>query len=144
MSEHEIKLPVWFWVIAGVALVWNLMGVGAYLADVNMSDEAIAKMPEAEQALYNARPAWLFGAYAVAVFAGLAGAVALALRRRFATPIFGASLAAIIIQMGYVLFGMNAIGVLGAGAAVMPAAITVIGAFLVWFSMNAGTKGWLR
>lgn len=144
MSDTSMKLPIWFWVIAGVALLWNLMGVGAYIADVTMSEEAVAKLPEAQQTMRANSPAWLTGVYAIAVFAGVLGSAALLLRKAWATPIFGVSLAAIIIQMGYVLFGMNAISVLGAGAAVFPAIITAIGAFLVWFSMRSRGKGWLH
>ncbi|GJL92392.1 hypothetical protein [Hyphococcus sp.] len=138
------KLPVWFWVIAAIALLWNLIGVYAYWADVTMSEEAIAKMSAVEQELYNARPSWLTGAYAIAVFAGVLGSVALVLRRNYAMPLFGLSLAAIIIQMGYVLFGMNAIALLGASTAIFPAVITIIGVFLLWFSMQSKSKGWLQ
>lgn len=144
MSESMTKLPVWFWVVAGLALAWNLIGVAAYLGDVTMTEEAVADLPEAQQALRAATPGWLTGVYAIAVFAGVAGSIALLLRKGFATPILGVSLAAIVLQMGYVLFGMNAIGLIGANVAIFPAIITAIGAFLVWFSLSAKGKGWLR
>lgn len=38
----KIKAPTWFWVIAVVALIWNLLGVAAYIMDVTMSAEDIA------------------------------------------------------------------------------------------------------
>lgn len=145
MSELQSgKLPVWFWIIAALAVVWNIMGVGAYIADVTMSEEAMAKFSEVERNLYEARPSWLIGAYALAVFTGLLGAVTLALRKNWAIPLFGVSLAAVIVQTGYVLFGMNVIGLLGLSSAVFPALITVIAAFLLWFSMRAKGKGWLK
>lgn len=144
MSDQSFKLPVWFWIIAALAVVWNIMGVGAYLADVTMSEEAMAKFSEVERNLYEARPSWLIGAYAVAVFTGLLGAVTLALRKSWAIPLFGVSLVAVIVQMGYVLFGMNVIGILGLSAAAMPAVILIIAAFLLWFSMSVKGKGWLK
>lgn len=138
-----IKPPVWFWIVAVIAVLWNLLGVYAYLADVMMSPERLAEYPEEEQALIAGRPGWLFGVYAIAVFAGLIGSAALALRKAFATPVFAVSLAAILIQMGYVFFGMNALSILGPGAAAFPAIICLIGAFLLWFSMHSKSKGWI-
>lgn len=145
MSDTQsVKLPIWFWIIAALAVVWNILGVGAYLADVTMSDNAVAALPEAERNLRAATPSWITGAYAIAVFAGFLGAVSLALRKNWAIPLFGASLVAVAVQMGFIFFGMNAIGILGAGAAIFPAIIIIIAAFLVWFSLSAKGKGWLK
>ena len=142
MSMHA-KLPIWFWIIAIAGLLWTLMGVASYIMDVTMSEETLAKMPEAQRAIYETRPSWVVGLYAVAVFAALIGAAALALRKKLAVPFFGVSLAAVIVQMGYVLFGMSVVATLGATAAIFPAVIVILGAFLLWFSMQAQSKGWL-
>jgi hypothetical protein len=143
MSDSSMKLPAWFWVIAGVALLWNLIGVSAYIADVTMSEEAVANLPEAQQAMRADTPSWLTAVYALAVFAGVLGSIALLLRKAWAAPIFGVSLAAIIVQMGYVLFGMNTIGVLGAAAAIFPAIVVAIGAAELWFARMTKTRGWI-
>ena len=136
------KVPALFRIVAIAAVVWNILGVMAYYMDVTMSAEAIAALPEAQQALYAARPAWVTGAFAVAVFAGLAGSILLALRKNLAVTIFVISLAAVITQMSYVFAFSNSIDVMGAGSAAMPALITAIAAALVWFSMHAKNKGW--
>lgn len=138
------KLPTWFWVLAALAAVWNLLGVGAYLADVTMSPEALQKLTEAERELRAATPALVTGAYAIAVFAGLLAAVALLLRRKSATALFAISLLAVILQMGYLFVLMNAGSVLGSGAIVFPLIIIVLGALLLWFSIAANNNGWLR
>ncbi|NOX83487.1 MAG: hypothetical protein GXP06_10980 [Alphaproteobacteria bacterium] len=138
------KLPVWFWIVAIVAILWNLMGVASYISTVMISPEAIAAMPEAEQALYNNTPIWATSAFAIAVFAGIAGAVLMVLRNCFALPVFGLSLAGIIIQMSYWLLMTNSIDVYGPGGVTMPIMVITIGAFLVWFSSMAKAKGWLR
>ena len=144
MSSQSIKLPVWFWVIAAAALLWNLIGVAAYVGDVTLSEDALSKLPKAQQSLRSDTPAWLTGVYAIAVFSGAVGSILLLLRKSLATPIFVISFAAIVVQMGYVLFGMNAIGALGASAAIFPVLVMVIGASLVWFSAQAKNKGWLN
>lgn len=145
MSETSTaSLPKWFWIIAGAAVLWNLMGVAAYLGDVMMSEEALAQMPQEQRALAESTPAWVTGVFAVAVFAGLGGAILLLIRKKLAVTVFSVSLAAVVVQMGYVLFVQNAISVLGAGAAAMPVAIVVIAALLVWFSRSSSAKGWLQ
>lgn len=143
MSMQSSKLPTWFWVVTIIAVLWTLMGVASYIMDVTMSEETLAKMPEAQRTIYETRPSWVVGLYAIAVFSALIGAGALALRKKVAVPFFGVSLAAVVVQMGYVLFGMSVIATLGVGAAIFPAVIVVLGAFLLWFSMQAKSKGWL-
>jgi hypothetical protein len=144
MSMQSTKLPVWFWVIAVAGLLWTLMGVASYVMDVTMSEEALAAMPQAQRDIYATRPSWVVGLYAVAVFGALIGAIALVMRKSFAVPFFGVSLAAVVVQMAYVLFGMSVIATLGVTAAIFPAVIVVIGALLLWFSMQSKSKGWLK
>ncbi len=138
------KLPVWFWGIAIVAVLWNLMGVFSYISMVTISPEAIATMPEAEQALYNNTPLWATGAFAIAVFSGVAGAVLLLLRKSIAFAAFALSLAGILIQMSYWLLMTKSIDVYGPGGVTMPIMVIIIGVFLVWVSSMAKAKGWLR
>jgi hypothetical protein len=47
--------PKWFTPVAILALLWNLLGASAYLMDVTISPEAVAKMGDAEQAMYASR-----------------------------------------------------------------------------------------
>lgn len=135
---------MWFWIAAIFAVLWNLVGAGTYLADVTMSSEALSNLPEGQRNLREATPIWVTGAYAIAVFAGLCGAIALILRKAAATPLLTVSVIAVIVQMGFVFVGMNAMAVLGPGAMIFPAIIIIIGILLVWFSMSANQKGWIR
>ena len=143
-NAQPMKLPVWFWVIAGVALVWNLMGVSAYIGQVTMSPEAMAKLSEAERTGYENAPTWATGAFAVAVFGGALGSIFLLLRKSFAVPLFGLSLAGIAVQMFHAFFIVNSMAIYGPSAAVMPAMIILIGIGLVWYSNTIKGKGWLR
>lgn len=144
MSSISEKLPVWFWIIAGVALVWNAMGVMAFVMQVTMSPEALAAMPEAERALYETFPVWALLAFAAAVFGGAIGSVLLLLRKALAYPVFVISLAGIIIQMIYNFFIAETMDVYGPGSTIMPIMVLVIGAFLVWFSKSSKQKGWVH
>ncbi len=133
--------PKWLTPVAVVALLWNLMGCAAYLADVMLKPEDIAKMTAAQQALYAARPAWSVGATAVAVWCGAIGSVALLLRKRWATQLFVLSLLGVIGQDLW-LFALS-----GATAAPMviglQGLVLVIAIALVLVSRKADSAGWL-
>ncbi len=132
-----------FWIIAVLALIWNLMGVLAYLAQAFMTEEAKALLPEAERALYDNVPAWATAAFAIAVFGGILASLALIFRKKLAKPLFLISLAGILVQMIYNFFISGAMDVYGPGGMIMPAMIVMIGVFLYMYSKNIITKGWL-
>lgn len=135
--------PRSFWIISVLALVWNLIGILTYLMSVTMSEEALAALPEAERALYSDIPAWVTAAYAIAVFGGTLGCVALLLRKAWAVPVLVGSLIAILVQMFHALALSDLIGVRGAGAAVLPLLIVAIAVYLVWFARSARARGWI-
>ena len=97
---EENKLPVWYWIVCVLLLLWNLVGVFAFFSQCNMSAEAIAALPPAQQYLWNAMPAWLWAAYSIAVGAGTLGAVMLLMRKAFAVPLFALGLAGVVVQYG--------------------------------------------
>jgi len=144
MTENSTnKSPIWFWIVSVVALIWNGLGVMAYLGQAYMSDDALAALPEAEQALYADVPAWATAAFAIAVWGGLLGCLALLLRKKWAKPVLLLSLIGIVVQMIYNLFLSEAMDVYGPGGAIMPIMVIVIGIFLVWFSKKSASEGWI-
>ena len=78
------KPPLWFWILSALLLVWNLLGVMAYVQEATMTAEALQAMPAAERALLQSRPAWATAAFAFAVFGGASGCLLLLLRTRIA------------------------------------------------------------
>ena len=132
-----------FWIIAVIALIWNLMGVLAYIAQAYMTDEDKALLPEAERTLYDNVPAWATAAFAIAVFGGLLASLTLLIRKKIAKTLFLISLIGIIVQMAYNFFISEAMDVYGPGGMTMPVMVVVIGIFLYMYSKNAITKGWL-
>ncbi len=143
MSNSINKPTTSFWVISIIALIWNAMGVMAYLSHVYMGKDAIAALPENEQALYANVPVWYTSAFAIAVFAGFLGCLLLVLRKKLATTVLIISLIGILVQMYYNFFISNSMDVYGPGSAVMPIMVLVIGFYLVWYSKSVTTKGWL-
>ena len=141
MSEN--KPNTLFWVIGIIALIWNGMGVMAYIGQAYMTDEMKAVLPEAERALYENVPAWVTAAFAIAVFGGTVACILLLMKKKMAKTVFLISLIAIITQMTYNLFMSKASEVYGPGGMIMPIMVIVIGVFLLLYSKKCIEKGWL-
>ena len=144
MTESKIKPTSSFWIIGIIALIWNLMGVFAYLQQAYMPVEDVTALPLDEQALYDNIPAWVTAAFALAVFGGALGCILLLLRKKLATFVFIISFIGILAQMTYNLLMSKAIEVYGPGGMIMPIMVAVIGAFLVWYSKKMQSNGILN
>lgn len=138
------KPPLWFWIVGVLMLLWNGVGVMAYVAEATMSAETLRALPEGQRALLLSRPAWATAAYAVAVFGGVAGCLLLLIRRRLAIPVLVLSLLGVLLQLGHAFGIAGALHVLGPTGAVLPALVLAGALFLVWFARRARMKGWLR
>ena len=80
MNDETAGRVHWsFWAIGAVALVWNVMGVINFFAQMNA--DALASFPESHRAIVVGRPAWATGAFAIAVFGGALGCLLLLLRK---------------------------------------------------------------
>ena len=143
-TTYSERVPTWFWIVSGLALLWEAMGCYSYVMHVTMSADQIAALPDGERQLMTGVPIWATAAFAIATWGGLAGAVGLLMRRSWARTLFVISLVAILVQFGWWFLIARAGDVLGSSAYTMPVAIIVIGAALVWFSTMAAKRGWLR
>lgn len=132
-----------FWILGIAALIWNLMGVFAFIAQMNMTPEMLEVLPEAERKLYENVPSWVNIVFAIAVFGGALGSLLLLLKKKIATPVFILSLVAVIIQMMYNLFMSRASEVYGPGAMIMLIMVLFIAIYLAWYSKKSTVKGWL-
>jgi len=135
--------PRWFRPVAVLALVWNLLGCAAYLADVTVTPDDVARMTPAQQELYRTRPRWAVAATATAVWGGAAGCLGLALRKRWSLPLLVASLAGVIVQDA-ALFGLTRVASTGSPV-VIPLQALVLGVSigLVVLARTASRRGWL-
>jgi len=137
------KAPKWFLPVAGVALLWNLVGCAAYLSDVMLTPDDVAKMDAAQQALYASRPAWAVAATAVAVWGGAAGCVGLLLRRRWALPLLLASLAGLVVQNLGLFVLSDAASLAGPGVVALQGMVMLIAIGLVLLARRAIARGWI-
>jgi hypothetical protein len=143
MSEENNKPPKSFYWIAGLALLWNLVGIMMYVDQVTMSTETLAALPEAQRAFFESQPTWVTSAFAIAVNAGALGCLLLLLRKSWAVPVFIVSLLCVLTQFGYNYFVADGIAVFGRASLVAPISIIIVGAYLIKYSMGAKYNGWL-
>ena len=141
-GELDSKAPKWFMIVAAVLLVWNLLGVMAYIMQVMMSPETLAALPEEQRQLYENTPAWATAAFAVAVNFGALGCVLLLLRKNLAGLFLQLSLTGVLVQMFHSFFMSKSFEVFGPGGVVMPVMVIVIAIYLVVLAANANTKRW--
>ncbi len=138
-----MNTPTWFKIVAVVALLWNLLGCFAFFSDLRLSPEDLAKLPEAQQALYAARPGWAVAATAVAVFGGVLGSIGLLLGKKWALPTLVLSLLGILVQdFGLFVLAKGA-SLAGPVAIVIQGIVLAIGVGLVLLSRKGIARGWL-
>ena len=141
MTNSTTKPPVWFWIIGIIALLWHLIGVNAYLQQAYRTEGFTSMLSPEQLEAVNNIPAWATAAFAIAVFAGALGSVALLLRKKWAKQLFVLSILGIIVQMIYHLFMSNSSEIFG--PPVMPALALIVLLILVWYCNRSVTKGWI-
>lgn len=129
-----------FWIVSVIALIWNVMGVMAYLGQVYMDEATLQDMPVEDQAYYANVPAWVTAAFAIAVFSGTLGSIAMLLRKKASNPLFVISLIAVLAQSVYTFFIQQDIDLAGTRM-IWPTLIIAISFFLVYFSRDGVNKG---
>lgn len=134
-----------FWVIASVALFWNLIGLFQYYVGVTLTPEALAAQFTPEQvAVIEATPVWVTSATALAVTAGVVGSILLLLRMSLAVPFYIVSLVALIVQDIYV-FGMSdSLAAFGTQPLILQSIVLLIALFLAAYSRTQRQRGVLR
>ncbi|MDG1528294.1 MAG: hypothetical protein P8I51_02295 [Polaribacter sp.] len=144
MSESTNKPNPIFWMIGIIALLWNSMGVDAYIQQAYNTERHQAMYPEPKQLeIVNNLPSWLTAVFAIAVFAGLLGCILMLFKKKMANLFFKFSLFAVIIQTIYNLFINEGKDMYGAFEYSMLISIPIAAIFLMLYSKKSTEKGWL-
>ena len=136
--------PRSFRIVGILLLLWNLMGVGAFIMQYTADLGQLAKTDPYTAKVFAAMPSWAWAAYAVAVCAGTLGAILLLLRKAAAVPLFLLSIIAVVIQFGYSFLHTDLLVVKGPSAAIFPVVILIIAAFQWLYARGLSAKGILR
>ncbi len=135
--------PKWFTPLAVIGLLWNLMGVAAYVSDMTMSAEAIAQLEPGMRTLYDARTWWSTAATAIAVWGGTAGCVGLLMRKGWARGMFIGSLVGLIVQDIGMMTTPDFMRIAGPTVLMLQAMVLCIAVGLMFLAHVATTRGWL-
>ena len=139
-----VPRPLWFVLVAVLALLWNLFGLFSFYVHVTAGPEVIASWPEAQRQIEAATPRWIFVPFAVATVGGVLGSLGLLLGKRWAEPVLLLSLLAILVQFGSIYAITPTWALTGIGGAILPLCIGLFGLFLWWYAGKAASRGWLR
>lgn len=142
MASYIRQRPAaWFRTVATLLLLWGMVSCIAFYWHASFSPAPVIWTVDMEQAL----PRWFLCDYAIAVGASLLGSIAMLRRSRMANPFYVVSLAAVIVQFGYV-FSITgfADAKLLAEALVVPAFILGVAIFQIWLAGMATRRGWIR
>ena len=142
MNENRriIHAPAWFTVAAIGALLWELAGCVLYL--MRVTTEA-ASLPPDQRAIFEATPEWALGAFAVAVWVGLAGAILLLMRKRLAEPLLLTSLIALLVQNSALVLDPALRNLVASDDLLAPFVVIVV-TYGVWhMARQARRSGWL-
>jgi hypothetical protein len=142
-ADGDNTVPIWYWVAAILALLFECLGCFFYLAEVRLTQEQIAMLPLDQAAMLSARPAWYYAAFAGAVWVGLTGTVGLLLRRAWAVPALLISLIAVIVQFSAILIVPEMRNV-SSDALLGPILVALVCYGIYMLARLARRRGWLR
>jgi hypothetical protein len=143
MVKGIAKPPMWFWIVAGLLLLWGLAGCGALYAHIAYGPEMDPAATDWDRSFYASMPGWYNWLFAVATVSGLLGTITLLFRSLHARWLYIISLAGVVLQFGYVLGMTDLIAHKGIWVVYFPAFIIAMGAFQLSFARLAARRGWI-
>jgi len=144
MSIVKRKPPLWFWIVAVIFVIWNLIGVSNYLMAAMATPESLAAQgytDEQVEFLLDV-PKLYLSVFAIAVWSGLVASFLLIFRRRWAVPVFLFSLVFVLLSFVFDFVG-GTFTVLGNAYLAIMIVVTILAFIEVFFSRMAKNKGWL-
>lgn len=144
-NNDSVKVPASHWIIAGAALLWNLMGLALYVMGVSATPEQMAAQYSPEQiALLEAVPAWATSANAIAVNAGVIACILLLLRKSIALWLFVVSIAGLVVQDINAFVLQETLDVFGMVPLYIQVTVLVVAILMVIYSRRATAGGLLN
>lgn len=140
--SSEVKIPVWFWIVGIVVLLWNGYSLWDYYNSVSLNEEYLSAYPGYLDFVL-AMPMWAKGAWGLATMTGVLASLCLLTRRAWAYPLFILSLLGMIGTAGD-QFTSKVMPELTTGILVFTMFIVVVGVLLVIYAKMMKAKGWLR
>jgi hypothetical protein len=143
MEERFAPRPeaAWFMVAAFASLLFIWLGCNSYLMHVLANPAA---MPLDQRAAYEAEPVWVTGAYAVAGWVGLAGAIFLLLKKKIAEWLLLVSLVAVLVWLAGLVLVSPLRESMSANDLIVAMIVAALTWTIYWFARHSRQRGWLR
>ncbi|NNM75903.1 hypothetical protein HJG53_03145 [Sphingomonas sp. ID1715] len=132
-TTYQDRAPAWFWLAAGIGLLWNLIGATFYLGHVGLLGASFAPPPGQPE-----MPIWATAAFAIGVWGSVLAVIGLLMRKRWSRPLLWLAFAAVIVNFGWVFL------LSGSGVTPLGVAVIVIALLLALLGDVAAKRGWLR
>ncbi|MEM1052608.1 MAG: hypothetical protein AAGI28_10980 [Pseudomonadota bacterium] len=143
-SDSAAKAPWHLWVIGGISLLWNAVGVMSFSMTSLGNLESLG-LPADQIAYYSSFPIWAMIVWAMGVFGCFLGSLALLFKSRHAVTLFGISILGLIATTIYQWGLSNAPADLKTGGNIaLSAAIWIITISLFFYAQWMRRKGALK
>ena len=140
-TETAASAPAWYWAAATACLLFEAAGAFLFANSLTLNP---ATLPLDQRAIFDATPQWMTIAWAVAIAAGVLGAIGLLIRRRLAEPLLLISLLAVVAQFSGIFLVRQLRELTPEDHLIVPVVILLL-AYGVWQTAKiARRKGWLR
>ena len=133
-----------FTITAIALLMWNLVGVMAFIMQYTADLPSLAKADPYTARIFAQMPVWAWAAYGVAVGTGTLGATLLLLRKAIAVLPFSLSVFGIVAQFSYSFFETDLLLVKGPSTMIFPAVILIVAVAQLLYAGRMSAKGVLR
>lgn len=149
-TTAEGRTPVHLWIVGVLALLWNAFGCYDYFMTRTRNTDYLASMmpdvdPNATLAWVDSFPIYAQIGWGLGVWAGLAGAVLLLMRSRWAVWALGLSLLGAVLGLGYQIIAAPPLaGAEGLMWDIMPFVIIAVALALFLYARAQHGKGVIR
>lgn len=144
MNATVPHTPLHLWIVGILALAWNAIGAFDYAATQLRLESYMGQFTAEQLAYFYGFPAWAVATWAIAVWGSLLASVGLLLRRRWAAPLFGVAIVAMLLTAIHNFVLTDGLALMGDGAAAFTAVIWVIAFALFFYARAMARRGVLR
>ncbi|MBI1386139.1 MAG: hypothetical protein GC150_14630 [Rhizobiales bacterium] len=141
-ADLRRPFPWHLWAVGFVGLAWNAFGAFDYVMTVTKHAGYLAQFPPEMIDYWLAMPWWVYAIWGTGLFAGIAGSLALLLRRRIAIPVLTLSLFAATVSLVLGLVDPDAPRMDGQEA--VSAVIVAVALLLPFYAVVLSRRGILR
>lgn len=138
----SMKVPIWFWIIGVLAVVWNFGGLWDCFNSLSMNEEYLSEFPGYLEFIQT-MPIWAKVSWAVATSMSVLGSIFLLLRKAWARPVFILSIIGMIIIFLYQIMTEKS-PEMTTGMWIFTAIVVVMAFFLAIYAKLMIAKGLLK